>query len=279
MERSVQKNNKLYALIGSLVFHGALMLIFVLAVFRNPDPPLFADSGGVEVNFGNSEEGMGDIQPEKLTEPEPARPQKAVVRPPKESIQTQDLEESPVTAKEPPKEPVKEPVKEPAKEVKEEVKQPAVNPQAIYKGKKSSNTANAGNEGETGKPGDQGIKEGSLYSKTHGDKSGSGNQGTGEGSAGSGGGKGVSYSLSGRKMLKVPEIVDRSQESGKVVVNITVDKYGNVTRAVPGARGSTTTSAVLYSKAQQAALRAKFDANPEAAEEQYGTITFVFILQ
>lgn len=274
MERG--ENSRLYALIATLVFHGLLLLFLILMVFRNPDPPLFADSSGVEVNFGISEEGMGDIQPEKLSTPEKTKPAPSKVSPP-EKIATQNLEETPVTAKENTKtEPkiIKEPVKE---EPKEDVKQPVVNPNALYKGKKSTN-APVGNEGETGKPGDQGIKNGSLYAKQHGDQMGNGNGGNGDGNGGNAS-KGVSYSLSGRRMLKAVDIVDRSQESGKVVVSITVDKNGNVTKATPGARGSTTTSTVLYSKAQQAALRAKFDANPEAAEEQHGTITFIFILQ
>ena len=80
-------------------------------------------------------------------------------------------------------------------------------------------------------------------------------------------------------MLKQPEVIDRSQETGKVVVTITVDRNGNVIKAIPGARGSTTTSANLYSKAAQAAMKAKFDMNPGAAEEQYGSITFIFIVQ
>lgn len=286
MDSALEKRNKLKALTGTLIFHGIILAIFILIVFHNPDPPMFADNAGVEVNFGNSEEGMGEVQPEKLSAPDVTPAPKTPPPPkPREQVLTQNTEESPVTAREEPKKPVKEvPVKEPVKETpKEEVKpQPAVNANALYKGKKATNGP-AGNEGETGKPGDQGIKEGSTYVKNHGNTMGHGDHGNGTGALGNGGGgtgdKGVSYNLSGRKLVKVPDVIDKSQEFGKVVVSITVDKYGNVTKATPGARGSTTTSAGLYAKAQQAALRAKFDANPDASEEQNGTITFVFILQ
>ena len=79
-------------------------------------------------------------------------------------------------------------------------------------------------------------------------------------------------------MISSPQIKDNSQEEGKVVVDIIVDKYGKVLRATPGARGSTTTSTVLYKKAKEAALKTKFNANPDVAEEQKGQMTFIFIL-
>jgi TonB family protein len=80
-------------------------------------------------------------------------------------------------------------------------------------------------------------------------------------------------------MLKNPQINDRSQETGKVVVDITVDKDGNVASAIPGGRGSTTTSAYLFKLAKEAAFKAKFNASPEDADIQKGTITFVFVVQ
>ena len=64
MDAIAEKNNKLKALTGTLVFHGLLLLLFILVVFKNPDPPMFSDTAGVEVNFGLSEDGMGDVQPE-----------------------------------------------------------------------------------------------------------------------------------------------------------------------------------------------------------------------
>ena len=79
-------------------------------------------------------------------------------------------------------------------------------------------------------------------------------------------------------MLGAPRISDNSQEEGKVVVDIIVDNTGKVVRATPGARGSTTTSSILYEKAQKAALATKFNANPNAAQEQKGQMTFIFIL-
>ncbi len=292
-----ERKNKAKALAGTLVFHGLILLVFFLVVFHNPEPPMFSDTAGVEVNFGLSDEGMGEVQPEPASADAAAskameQAQKRQESEPQkeEKLLTQDVEEAPVVnttekAKKEKKKPevvkpapvVKETPKEQKKEVKAEPKKPDVNPNALYKGKSKS-----GNEGETGKPGDQGIREGSLYAKKHGDQTGSGDHGTGDGQYGDGGngnGKGVSFSLAGRKLFKAPKINDTSQETGKVVVDITVDKYGTVTNANPGARGSTTSSANLYRKAREAALQAKFNASPEGVEEQRGTITFVFIVQ
>ena len=83
--------------------------------------------------------------------------------------------------------------------------------------------------------------------------------------------------LSGRRMVRTPQINDRSQETGKVVVDITVDKDGNVVAAIPGGRGSTTTSAYLMQLAKDAAMKAKFNPSPEGADIQKGTISFVFL--
>lgn len=264
------------ALVGTLLFHGWLVLIFFLIVFKNPDPPLYSDNSGVEVNFGFSEDGMGDVQPEPdkdLVKTTPQQQQK------KEEVQeedvlTQDVEDAPELVKKEVKKEVKKTpvvVTPPKKEVP---KQPVVNANALYKKK-------PGGEGETGKPGDQGIEDGSLYSKTHGNQNGSGDHGDGTGSHGNGGpgGNGYDFSLAGRSMRVAPKISDQSQDQGKVVVDITVDKNGNVVTVNAPGRGSTTTSSNLVRKAKDAAMKTKFSPSPQGVEEQRGTITFVFILR
>jgi len=102
--------------------------------------------------------------------------------------------------------------------------------------------------------------------------------GTGTGDPGPGGGKGH-YSLKGRKLLQRPQLLDNSQEEGTVVVDIIVDETGRVIDAIPGQRGSTTTSSYLYTLARQAAKTAKFNPSPDGTKEQKGTYTFVFRLQ
>ena len=88
--------------------------------------------------------------------------------------------------------------------------------------------------------------------------------------------QGVTYKVPGRKMVKEPIVSNLTQEKGVVVVDITVDKYGNVVKAEGGAVGSTTTSSYLITKAKQAAESVKFDTSPTMPLETKGSITIVF---
>ncbi len=80
-------------------------------------------------------------------------------------------------------------------------------------------------------------------------------------------------------MTRKPSLQDQSQETGKVVIEVIVDKDGNVTSVNGPVRGSTTSAAVLVNKAKQSAREAKFSKSPSGVEEQRGTITFVFKFQ
>jgi TonB family protein len=82
--------------------------------------------------------------------------------------------------------------------------------------------------------------------------------------------------MSGRKIIYFPSIIDNSQKTGKVVVNIKVDKQGNVTFAKATQKGSTTTDSYLFQLAEAAAMKTRVNADPDAAEEQFGTITYTF---
>ena len=66
------------------------------------------------------------------------------------------------------------------------------------------------------------------------------------------------------------------QTSGKVVVDIWVDNYGNVQKAVAGAEGTTVTDKTLWQAARKAALGAHFNMSADAPALQKGTITYIF---
>ena len=87
-----------------------------------------------------------------------------------------------------------------------------------------------------------------------------------------------SYSLGGRSALALPLPYYPGNEEGVVVVQVTVDKYGKVTKAIAGARGSTTLLPELLAAAQKAALQAKFNTDANAPAFQQGTITYRFVL-
>lgn len=69
------------------------------------------------------------------------------------------------------------------------------------------------------------------------------------------------------------------QASGKVVVEIWVDNYGTVTRAVAGAEGTTVTDKKLWQAARKAAMEASFNMSADAPPLQKGTITYIFKLK
>ena len=69
------------------------------------------------------------------------------------------------------------------------------------------------------------------------------------------------------------------QASGKVVVEIWVDNYGTVQKAVAGAEGTTVTDKTLWQAARKAALGAHFNMSADAPAMQKGTITYVFNLK
>lgn len=244
-----------------------------------PPFPETGGSGGVIVNIGMVDEASGDIQPmADVVSKEPVVEKVQPATAPEENIATQELEEVNIP-------PVKKvDTKKDVKPTKTEVKnttKPAepvktVNTSALYQGKTTASKSQGTGSGT----GDQGSKDGdpnSNYTGKNGNGTGDGGgEGTGKGT---GSGKGISFSLSGRKLIRTPQITDHSQETGKVVVDITVDKDGTVETAIPGGRGSTTTSAYLFRLAKEAAMKAKFNPSPEGADIQKGTISFVFLVQ
>ena len=147
----------------------------------------------------------------------------------------------------------------------EVVEERKVNERALYKGKNTTTDSTEG-EGITQGDGNQGSITGSPDSDNY-------SQGLSQGSGG------VEFSLSGRNPLFLPKPKYEYQVEGKVVVEIRVDRNGNVTFARSGVKGSTTTDENLIKAAQEAAMKAKFDVKSDAAFTQTGTITYHFILQ
>ncbi|MCX6274325.1 MAG: energy transducer TonB [Bacteroidetes bacterium] len=273
------------SLIISVVIHAALFLLLLFFVMTTPVPPFpeAGGGGGVLVNIGYLDAASGDVQPISSTVTPDPQQVKAIPQPaPDEKITTQEDEES-VAMNTSEKKVARKDVKKPPTDTKKPEPVKTVDAAGIYKGKSNKSVSQGTSTTGTG---DQGDRQGDPNSKYTGKNGTGGGPGTGTGTGGGDGdgngpgkGSGISFDLSGRKLLLKPSIDDRSQETGKVVVSITVDRAGNVTEARPGARGSTTTSSYLFSKAKEAAMKARFNASPEAADIQKGTMTFVFLVQ
>lgn len=139
-----------------------------------------------------------------------------------------------------------------------ETPQPTTNPNATFRGRKN-------NDGGEGK----------------GTATGGGQAGSPDGSqgaqGGSGKGNGAGYSLGGRSLrgtLPVPSYT--SSKDGDVTVSIKVDRSGNVITAEFTPKGSKNYDQSMVRAAIEAAKKAHFNADPNATEYQYGTITYKF---
>ncbi len=86
--------------------------------------------------------------------------------------------------------------------------------------------------------------------------------------------------VKGRSVLgSLPQPSYSVQNSGIVVVDIWVDNYGTVQRAVAGGEGTTVTDKTLWNEARKAALKAHFNMDANAEPMQHGTITYIFNLK
>ncbi len=86
--------------------------------------------------------------------------------------------------------------------------------------------------------------------------------------------------LQGRTVLgTLPKPSYSAQSEGRVVVQIKVNQYGEVTDAIPGVEGTTVTDKNLWNAARNAALKAHFNQKADAPAVQLGTITYIFKLK
>ena len=86
--------------------------------------------------------------------------------------------------------------------------------------------------------------------------------------------------LKGRTVVgTLPKPAYSVQKGGTVVVDILVDRHGNVTSAVPGGTGTTVSDKTLWEAARKAALNTQFNVKADAPPQQAGTITYIFKLQ
>lgn len=244
------------------------LLLFILCFFLGLtylDPP---PENGIAINFGTTETGMGDKQPTEAIQsaPTPTASQQAAAA--KEDIITQDSEEA-VVIKE-----TKKPQKKTKEATKEEVKpKPAEKPQpskstsdalsSLINGPKSDGKAQGG-EGDDKTAGDKGSPNGDPYASAY---FGSG--------TGNGGGRG--YGLNGRKLSNSGKEVQNCNESGTVVVQITVNRSGNVIDA-RYTKGTTNTNPCLVDPAIRTAKKYKWQSDPNAPETQVGFIVVNFKL-
>ncbi len=284
-----KKNWKATTYTGVVI--GALLLFFI--VWRWPlqtfATPIIEE--GIEVNLGNSEQGLGEDQP--FLPGKPASSDAKAYTPPKaepakeedvKDIATDDKHEDAPEIKKPTvvkpnpeatKVPEREVVKvKPVKNTQPEAPPAPQEPKkkALMKevkgtgtgGNEADNFKKGGNEGIAGGKGDQGKPGGDPDSKNY-----------------TGGGKGnsgvsVSKGLQGRNIVRTPSFEDDFNENATVAMDIRVDANGTVISAEYQLRGSNTSDPGLKAIAKRKAMQVKFNSG---SGESSGTIVFNFKLK
>ncbi|ANQ48705.1 hypothetical protein MY04_1329 [Flammeovirga sp. MY04] len=233
-----------------LVTAGILILAWYTIVWSPPDPPI--PQYGIEVAFGLDDAGSGAVKSEApvvedndiLDEPKPSEPtpepepqetiEETVEEPVEEVVEEapteqtpsndpapvtdQEVEESvPVAEKPAPKEEKKEIKEKPKEVVKKEEPKPKT-PQHTMGPANSTGTADqqkSNNKGNVdGAKGNQGSEKGTLNSDTM--------------MKSDGGSGGSALSMPGWNWIDPPQVDDTSTATGKIVIDIQVDEYGDV---------------------------------------------------
>lgn len=212
-------------------------VLFVIAL-PYPDPP--PPEYGVEMNMEELSDIGNDF--DNASEGGEDVSNNVASNNSEEKVVSQDTEEAPISSK-------NTKVEKPKKEEKKTA-EPTINQNALF----SKGKVKKGNGGS------QGISKGS-----------------GSGAGGNGDGKGVSFNLGGRGAKELVPPTSTTTEVGKVVVEIFVDREGNVVKANRILRESNITDTNVITKCEQAARKCKFAADPNAPEIQRGTITYRFV--
>ncbi|MDH5382418.1 MAG: hypothetical protein OEW75_16300, partial [Cyclobacteriaceae bacterium] len=241
IELAIEKKNRKIGLVVSVGIHMLLLLLFAFLMAWNEQIPP-PEPIGMSINFGTSDSGFGNIQPERQnTEQQEVAPQEqenteqTEESTPVESVEApiENINESvtealqkegpvkveqkttpvPVEKKVEEKKPVEEPVKTEEKPV--EVKKEERKVQTAYTGPKSDATNTAESQGtKEGTTGDQGSKEGDVNSKTT------------YGGPGAGGG-GFSHNFTGWGTdFRLPD--NKPEATGVLEFKIKIDESGDV---------------------------------------------------
>jgi hypothetical protein len=262
-----EDNNYPKALAISTLLMGCFIALSFLWIIGNFKPNDDLGMGGMVVNYGTSVEGMGtdytsieepsmaenanNKQPDKVT-PDPTN-KNVASQLSDQNIATQDLEEAVnVNTK------ANKSNANPSATQENKDAQPAINQNAIYKGKK--NNATGGGDGTGNVAGNQGDPDGDPLAPFYGDGgSGFGNK---------------PLPLSNFRNLVKPD--DDGQETGTIMVKIQVNKSGRIVNATAGARGTTFSNSALYRKCENAMLNASLSSITKGPDIRIFYVPFVF---
>jgi len=262
-----EENNYPKAFLATGIILGLMIALCYFIVFITP-PPQDEGAGGILVNYGTTEEGMGkDItsaddpsvspkanhtQPTKVTREQPTEQQTKVTAS-NQKIVTQNTEDAPEVAANS-KKTSNQIATEPVKPVKKQV----VNAAALYKG--PSKTGSGLGDGTTTTPGNQGSKQGSTLSDNYGP-------------GGSGGGlKG----MPAWSFVNPLNVTNTNRVPGVVVIDITVDPSGDVVEAHFDRKKTHMADLGLIQKCVNIVRNSKLTSSAPASGNSRGQVNFIF---
>lgn len=256
------EEKKAFAITSAIFVIIALICLFFGLTYMDPPP-----ENGIAVNFGTSDNGRGDVEPAE-TQAAAATPM-AKPQPVEENLATQDNDSPIVAPKKEKTKTEKTPTKttqtntNPSTETQQQVKQ-TVNSAASNMIKGKGKTPSSG-EGDGDKDGNKGQVNGTLY----------GNSYYGNG-AGTGSGSGTKWGLKGRSLAGNDKIIQKCNESGRIVIQVTVNKQGVVTAAQYTPNGSNSTSQCLIQPAIATAKTFRWNPASDAPDNQIGFVEINF---
>jgi hypothetical protein len=255
--------HKKKAAIKTGIIMALLLISFFIVGLTYLDPP---PELGIEVNFGTSDMGSGAIQPMTTKPPQitPSEPTPKTTSNDAESVATQEIEDAPVINNNPQSQP---------KETTQEQTQPKADPKPDTSesdnalnnilGAPSNTNQNSSGHGDDASGGDKGQIDGNPYANAF---------------YGGGTGNGSGYGLNGRNKKSNQKYQPDCNETGRVVVQIEVDKSGKVVKATPGVQGTTNTAPCLMAPARKTALSYRFNSDNKAPTKQIGFVVVEFSL-
>ncbi len=286
MEQDEQKKRK-WAIGISIGVHGSLLLLFLLILaWKEPNPPI--PEYGIELNFGLENVGSGDTQPqsnENVTSEEQQESNDAETN---DTEQNTEVETSTDTEEIQTEEQTNVVNQNESPDVTEQVEQETQNNSATSDNQQSSSNTSEStteNNNQNNQPkesvdntdqsnqsnsdgntenttGDQGSETGTIDSQALMGESGSSN--------------GAQLEMSGWKWDFLPQPDDDSEESGKIVFQITVNSEGYIEKIV--VEQTTVTPAVLK-KYREAVEELTFSKNSSYKPAPYSTGKITFIIK
>jgi hypothetical protein len=258
-----------------------VILVLLLFVVGPPymDPP---EEYGVAVNFGNSPMGSGNVQPiepikskenpvkeevqadesqsEETTKPS-SQSEDLLTKESEEAIAIKKAKDAEAKAKAE-ADRLEQLKKAEAERIAKEKQDKKDNLDALIRGVKNSEGPTTNGEGPGDGPGDKGDLDGNPYAPY-------------QGTPGSGNG-GIGYGLNGRGKPKYTVFDGCENEYGLIVVDIVVNRNGEVIEATPGVQGSNNVTSCLKKQAEKIAKSYKWPADSKAPARQFGKVSVNF---